>query len=226
MTGFPFEAHRQVIFEGFPMKRPLKIGLTGGIGSGKSLVLELLRLEKVPVLQTDQLGHQLLGEKIFARSVARKFGKGVLDGKGTIDRKKLGEIVFRQPARRLELNRLLHPEIRRRVQQWVEAQGRKTRPATFVVVEVPLLFEYGFNRFFDRVLCVSAPPALRRKRLLKRGWTLGDIRRREGSQWTQARKNREADWVIFNQGSRKELKYAVQRWLLLVQQGPIPKMSH
>ena len=212
-------------FEGFPMKRPLKIGLTGGIGSGKSLVLELLRREGVPVLQTDHLGHQLLGEKTFSSSVARKFGKGVLDAQGTIDRKKLGRIVFRQPALRLELNRLLHPEIRRRVKQWVDAQGRKTRPAPLVVVEVPLLFEYGFNRFFDGVLCVSAPVVLRRKRLLKRGWTLGDIRRREGSQWTQARKSREADWVIFNQGSRKELKYAVQHWLALIPKGPIPKFS-
>lgn len=202
------------------MKRPLKIGLTGGMGAGKSLVLEWLRRERIPILQTDHLGHQLLDEKIFSLSVARKFGKEVLGSKGTIDRKKLGQIVFRQPAKRLELNRLLHPEIRKRVRQWVGAQDGKARPAPLTVVEVPLLFEYGFNRFFDGVLCVSAPLALRRKRLLKRGWTLADIRQRERSQWTQAQKNRQADWVIFNRGSRKELKYAVQRWLALIRKSP------
>ncbi len=194
------------------MKRPLLIGLTGGIGAGKSLVLELLREKGVPVLQTDHLGHQLLSEKAFARSIVRRFGKGVLGKNGRIDRQKLGREVFNNAARRVQLNRLSHPEILRRVELWARRQARMS-PRAPLVVEVPLLFESGLGRFFDGVLCVSAPLGLRRKRLLKRGWSLEEIKRREKSQWAQAPKNKKSDWVIFNRNGRKELKYAVNRWL-------------
>jgi dephospho-CoA kinase len=195
------------------MKRPLKIGLTGGIGAGKSLVLELLREEGVPILQTDPLGHQLLAEKEFSRSVVRHFGQGVLGKNGKIDRGKLGQQVFSFPSKREKLNQLLHPEILRRVGDWAKRESRRMPPPPLLVVEVPLLFESGSGRMFDGVLCVSAPLDLRRKRLLKRGLSLAEIKRREKSQWSQTRKNRAADWVIFNPQGRKELKYAVNRWL-------------
>ncbi len=195
------------------MKQPLKIGLTGGIGAGKSLVLEFLQEKGIPVLQTDHLGHQLLGEKEFSKSIVRHFGKRILGSGGIIDRKKLGQVVFNQPTKREKLNRLLHPEILRRVEKWARHQARKVPRALLLVVEVPLLFESGSDRLFDGILSVSAPLDLRRKRLLKRGLDLTEIKRREKSQWSQTRKNRAADWVIFNPRGRKELKYAVNRWL-------------
>ena len=195
------------------MNRPLKIGLTGGIGAGKSLVLDYLRDEGVPVLQTDHLGHQLLGEKEFSRSIVRGFGEGILGKNGKIDRQKLGREVFNDPSKREKLNKLLHPEILRRVEGWAGREARKNPRPRLLVVEVPLLFESGSDRMFDGVLCISAPLDLRRKRLLKRGLEFKEIRRREKSQWPQTRKNQVADWVIFNRGGRKELKYAVIRWL-------------
>lgn len=198
---------------GFAMKRPPKIGLTGGIGAGKSLVLEFLRQKGIPVLQTDHLGHQLLGEKEFSRSIVRYFGKGVLGKNGKIDRGKLSLQVFSFPSKREKLNHLLHPEILRRVGDWAKREARRIPPPPLLVVEVPLLFESGSNRMFDGILCVSAPLDLRRKRLLKRGLRLAEIKRREKSQWSQTKKNRAADWVIFNPWGRKELKCAVNRWL-------------
>lgn len=195
------------------MKKPLKIGLTGGIGAGKSLVLKILEREGVPVLQTDSLGHRLLEEKKFSSSLFRIFGKSILDGEGKIDRQKLGEKVFQDPGGREKLNEIMHPEIRKRVAKWIEGQARRSLPFGLVVVEVPLLFERGFNRAFDGVLCVSAPLETRRKRLLKRGWDPVEIRKRERAQWSQTRKNKKADWIISNRRGTKELKAAVGRWL-------------
>jgi dephospho-CoA kinase len=186
--------------------------LTGGIGSGKSLVLELLGKRGVPVLQTDIIGHQLLRKRSFARELARRFGKVILNGKGQVDRTRLARVVFSDPRKRKTLNELSHPLVRQEVARWIQSQEKKGRP--MVVVEVPLLFERGYFRSFDRVLSVSASRLVRQKRLVKRGWNLQEIRRREKSQWSQNRKNKAADWVIFNQGTQKDLKYAVDQWLL------------
>lgn len=195
------------------MKRTLKIGLTGGMGAGKSLVLEQLRKRGVPVLQTDHLGHQLLDEGKFSRLIVRHLGRQVLGKEGKIDRQKLGREVFRDHSKRQKLNRLLHPEILRRVAQWALRESRKSARPRLVAVEIPLLFETGSDRLFDGVLCVSAPQEVRRKRLLKKGLNLAEIKRREKAQWPQTLKNRASDWVIFNRGSRKQLKYAVDGWL-------------
>jgi dephospho-CoA kinase len=194
------------------MKKTLKIGLTGGIGSGKSLVLKLLAQRGIPVIQTDIIGHQLLKKKTFKRELTRRFGKSILDSQGRVDRSKLALLVFSDPRKRNQLNALSHPLIRQEVARWIRSQEKKACPV--VVVEVPLLFERGYFRSFDRVLSVSAPRFVRRGRLLKRGWNSKEILRREKFQWPQRKKNKAADWVIFNQGTQKDLKYAVDQWLL------------
>jgi dephospho-CoA kinase len=204
---------RTIVLGGEIMGKPLKIGLTGGLGSGKSLVLKLLQKKGIPVLQTDHLGHEILKEKKFSKALTGQFGKGILDRRGIIDRKKLGAVVFNRSSQRKKLNELLHPEIRKRVARWITRQSLRRLPYGMVVVEVPLLFERGYNRFFDRVLCVSAPAVQRHQRLLKRGWNLSEIRLREKTQWSQTRKNSKADWIIFNQSDPNDLEYAVNRWL-------------
>lgn len=198
------------------MKSPLKIGLTGGIGSGKSLVLRLIAQAGIPTLQTDSIGHELLKKKEIKRKLAKHFGRKVLDGDGEVDRKVLAKEVFQDTHRQRVLNELLHPAIRKTVSSWISRQKGKSCP--FVVVEVPLLFERGYNRSFDKVLSVSASRRQRRARLLKRGWSREDIRRREASQWPQTQKNKKADWVIFNRSTRKDLKYDVRRWLEKVEE--------
>jgi dephospho-CoA kinase len=195
------------------MKRTLKIGLTGGIGSGKSLVLRLLQEEGVPVLQSDRVGHSLLREKKFSRLLSKSFGKELLDSRGFIDRKKLAAAVFQDARKRKTLNRLMHPAIRATILRWVRRESLRKPGPKLVVVEVPLLFEGGFHRKFDGVLSVSSPRILRRQRLLKRGWNPAEILAREGAQWPQERKDRKADWVILNSGNQKELKYRVCEWL-------------
>ena len=205
-------------------KRPLRIGLTGGIGAGKSSVLELLEKKDVPVLQADRLGHDLLRERAVLREIKKYFGAGVFDEKGGVDRGKLGLEIFADPRKKKFLDGLLHPLVRRRTAQWVARQSKRKPRPPFVVVEVPLLFENGFHRWFDRALSVSAPGRVRRRRLRARGWSQGEIGRREASQWPQKRKNQKADWVLFNSGTKGKLRYTVQRWLgqvrKLIQPGP------
>ncbi len=195
------------------MLKPLKVGLTGGLGAGKSLVLRLLKEKGIPVLQTDILSHQILKEKKFSIALTEQFGAGILNRRGIIDRKKLASLIFNAPGKRKRLNEILHPEVRKRVAKWINRQTRKASPYRMVVVEVPLLFERGYNRAFDRILSVSSPRNQRQQRLLKRGWDLPEIRLRENAQWSQSRKNSRADWIIFNQSGRKHLKYAVNQWL-------------
>jgi len=194
---------------------PFKIGLTGGIGAGKSLVLSMLSKHGVPILQSDLLGHELLRSKKIVFLLVKKIGKSILDRRGRIDRQKLGNEIFQDPRKRKILNRILHPLIRQAVTKWVLAQQRRGFP--LVVVEVPLLFEGGFYRWFDGVLSVSASRSIRRKRLLRRGWNLSEILKRERSQWTQTRKDHMSDWVILNQGSQKDLKKNVKAWIQKIQ---------
>lgn len=193
------------------MKKPLKIGLTGGIGSGKSSVLRLISEEGAPVLQTDLIGHELLKKNKTKKKLVKKFGGKIIGEDGEIDRKALAKEIFQDARNQKTLNELLHPAIRKTVAKWIARQAKI--PCSFVVVEVPLLFERGYNQSFDRVLSVSAPREIRRKRLLNRGWDIEDIQRRENSQWSQLQKNKKADWVLFNRGSRKDLKNAVRRWM-------------
>jgi dephospho-CoA kinase len=199
-----------------------KIGLTGGIGSGKSTVLNLLRQEGVPVLQTDHLAHQLLCRDFFIKKITSTFGKQVLDRVGRIDRSKLAAQVFQNRRKQERLNRILHPSVRREVSLWINKQKRRSSPPQMVVVEVPLLFERGYYRFFDGFLSVSATSSIRRKRLVKRGWAIKDIQKRERLQWPQNRKNQMAHWVISNVGSKNDLKYAVNVWLKMFLSEPMP----
>lgn len=192
---------------------PIRIALTGGMGAGKSTVLKFLKEKGVPVFQTDIIVHQLLNDEQFLKSISKYFGKEILNEYGSIDRKKLALKAFRSPKRQKKLNAMLHPAVRTKVSEWVRSWSKKSFVPALVVVEVPLLFEGGYYRWFDGILCVSAPKVIRQKRLLKRGWNLAEIQRREKLQWSQFRKNKMANWVVFNEGTHKNLRYTVYRWL-------------
>ncbi len=189
-------------------KSPLKIGLTGGIGAGKSLALKAFQEKKIPILQTDLLGHQLLQDKQIKARLVKAFGAGILE-KGQIDRPRLAQAAFQSPRHQKKLNAIMHPAVRQGVTRWIKEQAKKATVPRLVVVEVPLLFERGYYRFFDGIISISANDLTRQKRLKKRGWSMAEIRQREGLQWPQERKNQKADWVIYNQSSEKALKYAL-----------------
>jgi dephospho-CoA kinase len=187
--------------------------VTGGIGAGKSEVLKILGEMGFPVLQADKIGHALLKERGFSKKLASRFGSDVLDFQGLVDRKKLGAVVFKNSVKRRELNQLLHPIIRQRIKRWVAVSLKSKKKPYLVALEIPLLFEGRGYPYLDGVVSVSAPAFVRHPRLARRGWDPMEIRRREKGQWTQARKDRRAHWVIRNLGSRRDLRRKVEAWL-------------
>ncbi len=143
----------------------LRVGLTGGVASGKSTVSRIFSDLGVPIIDTDVISHRLMlpGEAGYERSVAH-FGTDILTNAGHIDRKKLRQIVFRQPAQRRWLEALLHPLIRQ--QSLIEADSMND--ADYALIVVPLMFESGFDAVVQYVITIDCPIETQRRRLMLR----------------------------------------------------------
>src|SRR5262245_39040565 len=198
------------------MASPPVIGLTGGIGSGKSTVAAILGELGAHVIDADRVGHEvyLPGTEGFTR-VVEAFGPGVVGADGAIDRGALGKIVFADPAALARLNALVHPligeEIRRRI-----AAARDAGNAP-IVVEAAIMFEAGW-RFFDHVWLVTTPPETAIARVVaSRGLAAEAVRARMGAQMPEAERRRLADRVIENDGTPQALRARVEEaWRTLV----------
>lgn len=181
----------------------LVVGLTGGIGTGKSLALAELARLGAKTVSLDGLAHGLSRKGgPLHRSIVRAFGRGILGAGGEIDRGRLGDLAFRDPSARRRLERATHPgllaEMRRRI--------RRARGGV-VVVDVPLLFEKGLERRFDVTLAVACSPARQAARVRKRdGLSGAEVRRRMAAQLPSAEKERRADVVVPNDGSRHDFR--------------------
>ncbi|MGR3914199.1 MAG: dephospho-CoA kinase [Gammaproteobacteria bacterium] len=184
-----------------------KIGLTGGIGSGKSAVAGCFAELGVRVIDADAIGRELTapGGAQFARVVAC-FGAGIVGADGAIDRKKLGALIFASAARRKQLEAILHPPIR------AEMHARAARAAgAYCVLDIPLLVESGQYRDMQRVAVVSCARAVRIARLRSaRGMRDADIKRVMRSQASERARLAVADDVIDNNGARAEIARRVR----------------
>ncbi|PTQ53163.1 MAG: Dephospho-CoA kinase [Brockia lithotrophica] len=147
----------------------LRVALTGGIAAGKSTVGRILAERGFPVLDADVVAREVLrpGEPLL-ESVVRRFGPEILLPDGTVDRRRLGALVFSDDAARRALEGLLHPEIRRRIRARLEALGRASPPPPAAVVLVPLLFEAAWESDFDWIATVEVPREVQLRRLLAR----------------------------------------------------------
>ena len=182
-------------------KRLIKIGLTGGIGTGKSTTLELWRKAGVAVIDADELAHQaLMPESPTWERVVRAFGNEILNADRTVNRARLGEMVFADSGKREELNQIIHPAVRRMWGEAVEQLEREQR-AEFVVLAIPLLYEVAAESQFDHVVVVgcSGPTQLTRCRC--KGLSAAQARARIGAQWPLPAKMDRADFVIWNDGT-------------------------
>jgi dephospho-CoA kinase len=191
------------------MPRPV-IGLTGGIGSGKSTVAALLAELGADVVDTDKVGHEVYrpGTEGF-RQVTEAFGADVIASDGSIDRRRLAAKVFADPAALGRLNAIVHPLIGLAVRDWlVRAQGEpRTTP---IVVEAPVLMEAGW-RFFDEVWVVVVEPATAVARVTaSRDMTEEEVRRRLAAQMSNDERIRLADRVIRNDGDLSALRAEVE----------------
>lgn len=174
------------------------IGMTGGIGMGKSTAGTLLQQRLVPVVDTDALARQVVepGQPAL-REIERVFGRGVIGPDGRLRREELARIAFADDASRKELEAIVHPPIRQLWQSQValwKAAGR-----TRCVVIIPLLYETGTAAHFDCIICVACSTASQWQRLLARGWTADQIQQRSAAQWPIQRKMDLATYVVWTE---------------------------
>jgi dephospho-CoA kinase len=174
-------------------------GLTGGVGMGKSAAAGILRARGVQVVDTDEIARQLVqpGETALAE-IQTQFGKNLVAADGRLRRDELARIVFADAAAREKLEKILHPKIRERWLTQIES-WRKENCALAVVV-IPLLFETQAESQFDKIICVACSAANQQQRLLQRGWTLEQIRRRIAAQISIEQKIARADFVVWTDG--------------------------
>ncbi len=196
----------------------LRVGLTGGIGSGKSLALSQLRRLGAKTIALDEIAHEQARPGGAAyRKIVSVFGKGVLDSRKRIDRAALARRAFASPAARRRLEALTHPLILR------EMRRRMRAARGVVVVDVPLLFESGRAKEFDATMLITAPRGVRLGRLAGRGLSRSEALRRMAAQLPDAVKAARADVVAPNAGSKKEFQRRVREYhkaFTLMQESP------
>jgi dephospho-CoA kinase len=172
----------------------LVVGLAGGVGSGKSTVASIFIKQGARGIDADALGHRVLELPTVRAGLLRDWGEGILRD-GRVDRAALARLAFRSRKDVARLNRRVHPEILR------EIRRRIARARGWVVLDAALLFETGADALCDKVIFVSAPRAIRARRVRSRGWGPGELRRRERFQIPVVYKKKKADYVIDNAGS-------------------------
>ena len=176
------------------------IGLTGAIGSGKSTAARLFEKHGAVVIDADRLAKDALLLPEVQEKLRLKFPDAFAGSK--LDNKLLADIVFENSAKLAELTAITHPVVRGQF----EARAKSAPPGTIVVYDVPLLFEAGLEKDFDLTVCVSAGEDLRHRRLLARGLSENDIKRREGLQLKAAEKENRAGFVLNNDGGEADLE--------------------
>ena len=177
------------------------IGLTGGIAAGKSTVARRWQEASAAVIDTDALAHRTLerGTPTWEQ-VVREFGREILNADETVNRARLGAIVFADEVRRQKLNGIVHPVVR---QLWTEELEQLRRDATVAVavVVIPLLYEVGAENEFDRVVVVACSEQTQLARLAAKGLSEQQAHARIRAQWPIQRKMDRADYVIWNDGA-------------------------
>jgi len=184
---------------------PPRLAVTGGIGAGKSTALAFLAELGAAVLSSDQVVHEVYGAPGVVTALRGRFGDDVVLG-GQVNRVALSNAVFEDRDALMWLERLTHPLVRRRIEDWAAAHERSASPPALLAVEVPLLFESGRLRdLFDCVLLVTAPAEVRRRRLAAK-MTPTEFDRRAVRQMSEDEKAERSQFVYSNTGSRRTMK--------------------
>jgi dephospho-CoA kinase len=200
----------------------IKVGLTGNIASGKSLAAHRFAELGARIVDADVLGHRLIGPGGAAvRAVLDAFGPEFRSAAGGVDRARLGPVVFADPAALARLNALVHPLLVAGVRAELDRMASAADPPAVAVLDAALLYELGVDRDMDRVVVVTAPESLREARLVAKGVSVDEARRRIGAQRPEADKARRADHVIANDGSRGDFLARVEElWPILLATPP------
>lgn len=179
------------------------VGLTGGMGAGKSTALSELERLGAAVLSTDAVVHELYEGSELRAAVARRWGQGALAPDGGVDRAAVAERVFADPDQRAWLEGVLWPLVGARVGEWLTTVRARRPPPRAAVVEVPLLFEAGMEGIYDATVAIVAAEPTRRERAAGRGHAREEARAER--QLSQEEKARRATFVVHNDGDVQEL---------------------
>ena len=199
----------------------LRVALTGGIACGKSTVLKMFQqqdLDRIFALSADSLVHRLYtpGTPVYSQVVAT-FGEGILSDDKKIDRGKLADIAFSTPERRKQLEAIVHPAVIQAEKDWMAQVAREHPRAQIAIIEIPLLFETGSEKRFDKTIAVTCSAEQSVERFGQRHKNLGgqearaEVERRSKAQLAWEEKARRADYVIDNSKGLAELDAAVRR---------------
>lgn len=186
------------------------LGLTGGLGAGKSEALRALSELGAATLSSDAVVHELLATDELRDAIVERLGPEMAPG-GEVDRSKVAERVFDDPEQREWLEGLLWPLVGERIAEWRALQDAGEPAPRVAVVEVPLLFEAGIEALFDHTLAVLANESVREERAAARGHAA--LASRAGRQLSQGQKAQRADFVVRNDGTLDELKHTLSRVL-------------
>lgn len=181
------------------------LGLTGSIATGKTTVAQILRKSGYPVVDADQLAREVVasGSAGF-KKIVEVFGTSIVQENGELNRKQLGNVIFADSTKRLELEQLVHPLVQERAKQL--RQSLEKDGHAFAFYDVPLLFEKNLQANFDDIVVVACSPEIQLERLMKRnGYTQSEAKERINAQVAIEEKIKNANFVIWNNGSLDEL---------------------
>ena len=190
----------------------LRVGLTGGLASGKSFVGEALASLGCHLLKADELGHQLLmpGTPVYEKVVA-EFGPAILDSEGRIIRRALASLVFADPQRLARLNAIVHPAVIEEEERWMQVVAARD-PHGIAVVEAAILIETGSYRRFDKIVLAVCPDELQIERAMKRdGLSREEALQRLQRQMPLEEKRKFADYIIDTSGPKEQTLAQVRR---------------
>jgi len=190
----------------------LRVGLTGGIATGKSTVGQMFVELGCRLIDSDRITHQLFepGETVHA-AVVREFGARIVASDGTIDRRILGDIVFRDAQARARLNGIVHPAVIQRQQEWLK-QVEAEDPHGIAIVDAALMIEAGTYKNYDKVIVVTCAPEIQRQRLRSRSTlTEEEIESRIRAQMPIVEKVKYADYVVDNSGTLEDTREQVRK---------------
>lgn len=186
------------------------VGLTGGIASGKSTISAMFRELGAHIIDYDEIAREAVRPDLPAwKGIVREFGEGILKPDRTIDREKLGRIVFDDPAKLQRLNAIVHPEVFAEADRRAE-EIRRREPDAVVIKDVPLLIETQIHRTVDRVIVVAAKGENQLERLAGRGLSEEDARKRIAAQMPLPEKEKLADFIIRNDGPIEDTRRQVE----------------
>lgn len=186
------------------------IGLTGGIGTGKSTAEEIFKRLGAYVIDADSIVHQLYKQEHIKEKLKQIFTEDIFDNNQDIDRKKVARIVFSDKTKRKALEEIIHPEVNKYIDEWLN-QIEKNNPDAVAIVSVPLMIETGSYKKYQKIILVYAPKELQIERLIKKGYSYEEAVSRINAQMDIEEKLKYADYVIINTSTLENLENQVKR---------------